>query len=64
MYKVYGNNKAKGWEILKETKSLAEARKIVSKMEGWHYYSYIIKESTQRGDTIIECEQLYEDFER
>lgn len=64
MYKVYGNSKSKGWTMLKETVSLAEAKKIVSKMEAWHYYSYIIKESTQRGDTIIECEQLYEEEER
>lgn len=64
MYKVYGNNKSKGWEIIETTSSITKAKKTAENLEARQYYSYIIKESDEKGERLVKCEQLYKDMER
>ena len=68
MYKIYGYNKIKGWEIISTKSKLTEAIKIADKIDSEEYYSYLIKESNSRGDSIIkqhtftqECKVEYSD---
>ena len=64
MYKVYGNNKINGWEVIANKKSLSDARKIASRLSYEEYYSYLIKESSERGDEIVAQEVFKENTEK
>ena len=64
MYKVYGNSKINGWEIVANKKSLVDANKIANRLTAEEYYSYLIKESDENGDRIIRQETLKEETEK
>ena len=64
MFKVYGNSKINGWEVIANKKSLSDARKIASRLSYEEYYSYLIKESSERGDEIVAQEVFKENTEK
>lgn len=64
MYKVYGNSKINGWEVVANKKSLVDAKKIANRLTADEYYSYLIKESDENGDRIIRQETLKEETEK
>lgn len=64
MYRVYGNSKKEGWVIIKDTESLTDAKRTANNMKSSEYYTYIIKESTHRGDIIIAREDIDCEWER
>ena len=59
MFKIYGNNKQIGWEIIANRKTLEEAIKITNRLTSDNYYSYLIKETDENGDRIVKQESLY-----
>ena len=58
MYKLYGQNKKEGWEIISNKAKLEEIEKVAVKLDAKEYYSYIIKESTKEGDKVIKQQTL------
>lgn len=59
MFKIYGNNKQIGWEIIANKKTFEEAIKITNRLTTENYYSYLIKETDENGDRIVKQESLY-----
>jgi len=63
MYKLYGQNKKKGWEEIAAKNSLEEINIAISNINSKEYYEYMVKESTKDGDNIIERKEFYEECE-
>lgn len=63
MYKLYGQSKSKGWEIISTKSSLEEINIAINNINPKEYYSYMIIENTKQGDNIIERKEFYEECE-
>ena len=64
MFKVYGNSKINGWEVVANTKKITDANKIADRLTADEYYSFLIKQSDENGDSIIRQETLEQNTEK
>ncbi len=54
MFRVQGNNYYKGWELVKPTDNLVQAKNVVDTMDARTYDQYLIIERTKDSDVIID----------
>ena len=63
MYKLYGQNKIKGWELIKSSNDLDELELRAEKISPKEYYTYMIIEHTKKGDRTVRRQELYQECE-
>ena len=53
MYKIYGNSKTKGWQLIATKDKLSEIEKVAINITAKEYYTYMIKQCDENGEQII-----------
>ena len=61
MYKLYAQNKIKGWELIKTSNDLDELNLISETLKPKEYYEYLIVEHSGKGDRTIRRQELYQE---
>lgn len=63
MYKLYAQNKIKGWQLIKTSNNEDELELLSEKLEPIDYYEYMIIENSEKGDRIVRRQELYQECE-
>jgi len=63
MYKLYAQNKIKGWELIKSSNDLDEVELEAEKITSKAYYEYLIVENSSNGDRTVRRQELYQECE-
>lgn len=61
MYKLYAQNKIKGWQLIKTSNNLDELDLLSEKIEPKEYFEYMIIENSDKGDRITRRQELYQE---
>ena len=61
MYRLYGKNKIKGYELIDKKADKEKIFEEASKLTAKEYYSYMIIENIGNGDNVIAQESLFEE---
>lgn len=61
MYRLYADSKIEHWKILKTHTNLDVIKKEAEKLTSKEYYSYIIKETINNTDNVIEQKSLFDE---
>ena len=61
MYKLYAQNKIKGWELIKTNDDLDKIDLAAEEIDPRNYFEYLIVEHTENGDRTIRRQELYQE---
>lgn len=61
MYKLYAQNKTKGWELIKTSDDLDKLNLIAETLKPKHYFEYLIVEHTDKGDRTVRRQELFQE---
>ena len=59
MYKLYGQNKITGWQLIKTSDDLDKLNLIAGTLKAKDYFEYLIIEHTEKGDSTVRRQELY-----
>ena len=63
MYKLYGQNKIIGWQLIKTSDDLDKLNLIAGTLRAKDYYEYLIIEHSEKGDSTVRRQELYDECE-
>ena len=63
MFKLYAQNKIKGWELVKTDEDLDELELFAETLKPKDCYEYMIIEHTPKGDRTVRRQELYQECE-
>lgn len=61
MYKLYAQNKIKGWELIKSSDDLDKLELDAETLKPKHYFEYLIVEHTDKGDRTVRRQELFQE---
>ena len=61
MYRLYADSRTEHWKILKTHTNLDVIKKEADKLTSKEYYSYIIKETINNTDNVVEQKSLFDE---
>lgn len=63
MYKLYAQNRIKGWQLIKISNNLDELDLLAERFEPKDYFEYMIIEHSEKGDSIKRRQELSKECE-
>ena len=61
MYKLYGQNKITGWQLIKTSDDLDKLNLIAGTLRAKDYFEYMIIEHSEKGDSTVRRQELYDE---
>lgn len=61
MFKLYAQNKKKGWYLLKNSTDLDELELLAETIDAKEHCTYMIIEHTNKGDRTVRRQELYQE---